>query len=408
MRRHADVPHASALMIAKASLYRVPQIVERILPFAVLIAAMSSFLTLSRRLEFVIARSAGMSAWQFTAPALIAALAVGAFATGIYNPVAALLAEQSKRMEAEISGRSLLAPGSTSTGIWLRQRGADGHSIMNAATSREQGLLLGTVTIFAFDPNNRFVERIEARAARHEHRPVAARERPRLRARRAAGRSRHLPAQHQPDRRAGPGNLLHAGNRAVLATARVHRARRERGALRGRVPVAVPEAAVAAVPARDHGPAGGRVQPALLPLRRRAEDGARRRGHRLPDLRRLEAHRRPEQGRTDQSRRSQPGCPTASAASADFLRCCTWRTGDGAFRHRSSAAIALASVHRSGLASLALATLVAGAWSDVAHAQTGTAAELPEAAQADRSASAAGQRKSADAAAGQRRSTTTT
>ena len=47
MRRHADVPHASALLIAKASLYRVPQIVERILPFAVLIAAMSSFLNLS-------------------------------------------------------------------------------------------------------------------------------------------------------------------------------------------------------------------------------------------------------------------------------------------------------------------------------------------------------------------------
>ena len=33
MRRHADMPHASALLIAKASLYRVPQIVERILPF---------------------------------------------------------------------------------------------------------------------------------------------------------------------------------------------------------------------------------------------------------------------------------------------------------------------------------------------------------------------------------------
>ncbi len=89
MRRHADFPNASALLVAKASLYRVPQIVERILPFAVLIAAMSSFLTLSRRLEFVIARSAGMSAWQFTAPALMAALAVGAFATGVYNPVAA-------------------------------------------------------------------------------------------------------------------------------------------------------------------------------------------------------------------------------------------------------------------------------------------------------------------------------
>ena len=165
MRRHADVPHASALLIAKASLYRVPQIVERVLPFGVLVAAMSTFLTLSRRLEFVIARSAGLSAWQFTAPALIAALAVGAFATGVYNPVAAELHELSKRMEADLTGKSLQAPGSTSTGIWLRQRGADGQSIMNAASSREQGIQLGTVTVFAFDLNNRFLERIEARSA---------------------------------------------------------------------------------------------------------------------------------------------------------------------------------------------------------------------------------------------------
>lgn len=168
MRRHADVPHASALLIAKASVYRVPQIVERILPFGVLVAAMSSFLTLSRRLEFVIARSAGMSAWQFTAPALMASLAVGAFATAVYNPVAAVLAEQSKRMEADITGKSLLAPGATGNGIWLRQRGSDGNSIMNASTSREQGLLLGTVTVFVFDQSNSFIERIEARSARHE------------------------------------------------------------------------------------------------------------------------------------------------------------------------------------------------------------------------------------------------
>jgi lipopolysaccharide export system permease protein len=168
MRRHADIPNASALLIARASLYRVPQIVERILPFAVLIAAMSCFLGLSRRLELVIARSAGVSAWQFTAPALMAALAVGAFATGIYNPVAAILAEQSKRMEAELAGRTLQLTGSTSTGIWLRQRGADGQSIMNAATSREQGIQLGTVTVFTFDHDNRFLERIEAKSAKLE------------------------------------------------------------------------------------------------------------------------------------------------------------------------------------------------------------------------------------------------
>ena len=69
------------LTIAQTSFYRVPQLAERVMPFAVLIAAMSSFLDLSRRLELVIARAAGMSAWQFIAPAFLVAAMIGALTT---------------------------------------------------------------------------------------------------------------------------------------------------------------------------------------------------------------------------------------------------------------------------------------------------------------------------------------
>ena len=65
---------------------------------------MSCFLGLSRRLELVVSRAAGMSAWQFTAPAIVVALAVGVLATTVYNPIAAILQEKAKRLEAEISG----------------------------------------------------------------------------------------------------------------------------------------------------------------------------------------------------------------------------------------------------------------------------------------------------------------
>ena len=65
MRRMSDIPNVSALTAAKMSLFRVPQIVERVLPFCVLIATMSCYLSLSRRLELVVSRAAGISAWQF-------------------------------------------------------------------------------------------------------------------------------------------------------------------------------------------------------------------------------------------------------------------------------------------------------------------------------------------------------
>src|SRR6201998_1480004 len=81
MRRGADWPNATPWLLAKISMYRVPQLTERIMPFTVLVGTMSCYLNLSRRLELVIARAAGVSAWQFVAPAVIGAFVFGTVAT---------------------------------------------------------------------------------------------------------------------------------------------------------------------------------------------------------------------------------------------------------------------------------------------------------------------------------------
>ncbi len=166
VRRTASVPNVDGWMVAKASLYRVPQITERILPFCVLLAGMVSFLNLSRRLELVIARAAGMSAWQFISPALVMALLIGIGATTVYNPVSAFLQEQSKRLQADILDEDIGGLRANSgSGFWVRQRSAEGQSIINAQTSREQGIRLGAITAFTFDISGKFKERIEARTA---------------------------------------------------------------------------------------------------------------------------------------------------------------------------------------------------------------------------------------------------
>src|SRR3954452_10158591 len=166
VRRTADVADISGWAVAKASFYRVPQITERLLPFCILMAGMVSFLNLSRRLELVIARAAGMSAWQFISPALVAALVIGLLATTIYNPVSAFLQEQSKRLQADLLGEDLGGLRKNSgSGFWVRQRSADGQSIINAQTSREQGIRLGGITAFTFNNSGKFKERIEAKTA---------------------------------------------------------------------------------------------------------------------------------------------------------------------------------------------------------------------------------------------------
>ena len=164
MRHSNDIPQVSAVLVAKTSFYRVPHLAEGLMPFCVLIGAISCFLDLSRRLELVIARSAGMSAWQFIAPALIVAFLLGIFATTVFNPFSAYLDERSKRYEAELVGQK---PDRFMTGgsFWVSQRANDGQSIINAKASRDQGVNLSGVSVFRFDNEGHFRQRIEARSA---------------------------------------------------------------------------------------------------------------------------------------------------------------------------------------------------------------------------------------------------
>jgi lipopolysaccharide export system permease protein len=165
MRRAADVPNLSAWVVAKTSFFRVPQLMERLLPFSVLVGAMTCYLALSRRNELVVARSAGMSAWQFVAPALIVAFGIGIAATALYNPLSAVMREWSKKLEADMFGDKQAAMQQSTLGFWVRQKSVDGQSIVYAASSQEQGVRLDGVSVFTFDPAGRAMERIEAKRA---------------------------------------------------------------------------------------------------------------------------------------------------------------------------------------------------------------------------------------------------
>jgi len=165
VRKTSGLVEVSAVTVAETSLFRVPQLLEKMMPFCILIGAMTCYLALSRRLELVVARAAGVSAWQFIAPALASAIMLGIVATAVYNPMSANLRELSKRMEAELFGS---APGGgvqDASGFWINQVNSDGQAIINAARSEKQGVRLTGLTVFRFDNDYRFRERIEAQQA---------------------------------------------------------------------------------------------------------------------------------------------------------------------------------------------------------------------------------------------------
>lgn len=166
-RRTADRDNVTSLMLALLTIYRAPAFTEQLLPFAVLFGGIASFVMLSRRLELVVARAVGLSAWQFTFPAIFTAFLIGVFATCVFNPVSADFKERANRLEGEIfnanPGAGLLSQGKGT--FWIRQQSVDGQAIIQASTTQQGGRVLLNVTVFEFDSHDRVTERVEAKSA---------------------------------------------------------------------------------------------------------------------------------------------------------------------------------------------------------------------------------------------------
>ncbi|HEY7647016.1 MAG TPA: LPS export ABC transporter permease LptG [Hyphomicrobiales bacterium] len=161
MMREAAKVEVSAGQVVFLTLLRLPSFAELILPFAVLIGSIGAFLLLSRSSELVIVRASGVSVWQFLQPALLVALLFGVFAVAVYNPLAAEAKLAADRMFADTFA-SKGGGKKNGTATWIRQDGPDGQSILYAHASADRGSTLAGLTLLQFDPNKKFIERIEA------------------------------------------------------------------------------------------------------------------------------------------------------------------------------------------------------------------------------------------------------
>ncbi len=160
MRRAGDAEGATPAFMARLSLFRTPAVAEQVFPFAVLFGSMVTLLQLSRKLELVIARSAGVSAWQFLQPGLLIAALFGIGSVLLYNPLSANLKQRATEDEARLFSRA--AKAASEKELWIRQKSLDGQAIIRADGAVSRTTAISRVTIFTFDENGAFSERIEA------------------------------------------------------------------------------------------------------------------------------------------------------------------------------------------------------------------------------------------------------
>lgn len=163
LRRVEDTVRAPTQLVALLTIYRVPAFIEIVLPFAVLVGAMICFLGLSRKLELVVARAAGLSAWQFLTPAMIVAVLIGVFAATIYNPISSDFRERSMKLEGQLFDRYQISD--SQSNFWFRQATPDGQMVINATSATDRGQRLSGVSVLVYDKVDAFAQRIDAESA---------------------------------------------------------------------------------------------------------------------------------------------------------------------------------------------------------------------------------------------------
>ena len=154
----------TATVIGMAVL-QLPDLGQKMLPFAILGGGVFSFLRLARSQELVATRAAGISAWNFLMPALSMAMLIGVLAVTVATPIAARMFAEFGALEARhIKGQaSQLAV--SENGVWLRQGDGNDQSVIHAITATDQGERLENVVVFLYR-GERFSGRIDAKSGR--------------------------------------------------------------------------------------------------------------------------------------------------------------------------------------------------------------------------------------------------
>lgn len=155
----------NATLALELAAFQMPFLLQKTLPFIILFGSMMAFWRLSRSNELVVARAAGVSAWQFLLPGILLGAAVGGIQTTALNPLASSMLARYEQLDAEYLRNSTSRLSVSPTGVWLRQGDRDGQTVINAQRIALNGAELLTVIFFVFENPDRFIRRIDADTA---------------------------------------------------------------------------------------------------------------------------------------------------------------------------------------------------------------------------------------------------
>ncbi len=157
-----NVPTSTAIGMA---VLQLPYLGQKMLPFAILLGGVFTFVRLSRSRELVATRAAGVSAWDFLLPPLTVAVFIGVFTVTVFTPISARMFSQFAGLEARYVKGMESRLSVSMNGLWLRQGDESQQSVIHALRVAQQGEHLEEVMVLLYGAGDRFTGRIDAKSA---------------------------------------------------------------------------------------------------------------------------------------------------------------------------------------------------------------------------------------------------
>ncbi|APZ54572.1 LPS export ABC transporter permease LptG [Salipiger abyssi] len=155
--------------VVQVTLLKLPEGLYEILPLVMILATAALFLMLARSSELVVVRAAGRAGLTALLGPVLVALVISGITVAMLNPLVAATSKRASDLTEsyESDGASVISIGKE--GLWLRQGGARGQTVIRADRANPDATVLYDVSFLAYAPDGGPVRRIQAAEAALEN-----------------------------------------------------------------------------------------------------------------------------------------------------------------------------------------------------------------------------------------------
>jgi lipopolysaccharide export system permease protein len=160
------------LTILEMALFKLPQIVQVILPFAVMIGTIMLFWKMNRNNELIIIRTIGVSVWEILTPIIITVITIGIINITAFNPLATKFYKFYEKLQDQLQLHNIKTGAFfDKNGIWLRENHDYEQVVIHIndvckedLNKVDGSLNLKEISVYVLDPNGNFKYDIEAKS----------------------------------------------------------------------------------------------------------------------------------------------------------------------------------------------------------------------------------------------------